>query len=113
MSQGEGRKEGGLDWNRFVIFKRLEHYGEGAIAPVKGNYFILNVFYDPHARVAFKAYAESVAQENPKLSEDMLAAIADMPYTGGQKTKEVKCQHCGSTAGTVAWKCRNCGAYQL
>jgi len=24
-----------------------------------------------------------------------------------------ECQHCGSTAGTVAWKCRSCGAYQL
>lgn len=73
MSLGERS----LDFKRYVIFRRLEHYGEGVICPVKGNYFVLNVFYDPHAKVAFRAYAESVKKENPKLSQEMLEAIGE------------------------------------
>lgn len=72
-----------LDFQKYVVFRRLEHWGEGAIAPLKGNYFILNVFYDPHARKAFKTYAESIRKENPKLSEEMLAAIKGIKFTGG------------------------------
>jgi len=64
--------EGGLDFNRYRVFKQLPQYGEGAIAPAKGVWFCLNCNgSDVHALKALKVYGESVKNENPKLSEDI------------------------------------------
>jgi len=35
------------------------------------EYFILRIDTDPHARVALKAYADSVEQDNPQFAKDI------------------------------------------
>ena len=66
---------GGLDWTRYSVFERIPEYGPGAIKPTNGLCFVLKPFLDPHAKVAFRAYAESVKDENPQLADDILAVI--------------------------------------
>lgn len=71
-------KDGGLDFNRYVVFERVERFGEGAIKPAKGVYFCLNCNgSDPHALNALRLYSDSVKDENPQLSKDIKDFLRD------------------------------------
>ena len=67
--------DGGLE-ERFVIARR-----DGKPIDPSRRYSLVLDFSgaDPHARVAARAYAASVRGENPKLAEDIHAAL-DNPY---------------------------------
>ena len=56
---------------------RVFHVGErGTLGEeVEGPVFTLRP-YDPHARVALKAYADSVRETNPKLAADLEHLVA-------------------------------------
>ena len=41
----------------------------------KAIYFVLRLDTDPHARVAARAYAESVRAENPQFARDILEKV--------------------------------------
>jgi len=63
-------KQGGLMVNKYKISK-----SNGEDVDPNAWYFVLRVDKDPHAQVAAKAYAESVKEENPTLSKELLDAI--------------------------------------
>lgn len=46
------------------------------------EYFVLDLACDPHARVAARAYAESIAPTNPELARD-LADLASRSSVAG------------------------------
>lgn len=58
-------EEKGLYWKY-----RVEK-ADGRVIDDGAKYFVLRIDTDPHARVALKAYAESVSTENPELSKDL------------------------------------------
>jgi hypothetical protein len=63
-------QDGGLDWDRYSIFRKKDRPGE--LVPVPhGHRFVLNCDNDPHARTALAAYAESVKTENAVLAKDI------------------------------------------
>jgi hypothetical protein len=45
-------------------------------SPVAGPWFVLCFARDPHARVALRAYADSVETELPKLAADLRVELA-------------------------------------
>lgn len=44
---------------------------DGSLTVSGAKYFALRADTDPHARVALKAYADSVRKENPQLADDL------------------------------------------
>lgn len=44
------------------------------------SYFVLDVFHDPHARAALKAYADSCRSEYPLLAADLDGIAATYPF---------------------------------
>lgn len=63
-------EERGL-YSKYVIRK-----ADGS--PVEGDYFVLRPGRDAHARAALRAYAESIANENPWLSRDLFRWLLDI-----------------------------------
>jgi hypothetical protein len=57
-------------YDKYVISKRSGMIDPGA------EYFVLRIDSDHHARIALKAYAESIRNDNPNLAFDLLAKIA-------------------------------------
>lgn len=60
--------------SKYVVYRRNADGSQGEL--VEGPTFTLRP-YDPHARVALVAYAESVANENPQLAEDVFTLVAE------------------------------------
>jgi hypothetical protein len=71
-----GYGEGGFE-DRYRVTRT-----DGQPIREEAHYVVLNYADDPHARVALEAYAASVRDDNPQLSEDFMAACrnpADWP----------------------------------
>ena len=45
----------------------------------EAEYFVLDLTYDPHAKAALAAYAESVAATHPELARDLRAKLVETP----------------------------------
>ena len=69
----ESYKEGGLKRDKYHITK-----GDGSPCDPEAEYFVLRVDKDPHAFIAVMTYANSVHDDNPELSADIMlwASIA-------------------------------------
>lgn len=74
-------KNGGLCMNKY----RIEKLGDTKYEPVSGEaeYFVLRIDKDPHAKVALKAYMESVREDNPKFAQDIQGRWFDERNTEG------------------------------
>lgn len=57
---------------KYIIYRANEDGSQGE--QITGPTFTLRP-YDPHARKALLAYAESVSEENPELSEDLVQLV--------------------------------------
>jgi hypothetical protein len=62
-------------YDKYVVTKKV------GICDPDAEYFVLRIDTDPHARVALKAYAQSILEENRNLAFDLLAKVAK--YEGG------------------------------
>ncbi len=73
MSEPSRYKQGGLE-ERFIITRV-----DGKPIDLSRRYSLVLDFSgaDPHARVAAKAYADSVRPENPDLADGIEAALVD------------------------------------
>ena len=64
-----------LDKSGFYQKYKIERV-DGKPFTDRGNeYFVLCFERDPHAKVALKAYAESVKSENPDLYNDLMSTL--------------------------------------
>ena len=63
-------QEGGLEWDRYIIFRRKGNPGELVRVP-KGHRLVLDCDADHHARVALAAYGDSVKADNANLAKDI------------------------------------------
>jgi len=82
----ESWKKGGLKPDKYIIFKDT-----GEPVDPEAKYFVLRYDSDPHAVVALRAYAESVARENPEFANDILQEInarASRPADLAKKQEE-------------------------
>ena len=60
--------------SKYIIYRRNEDGTQGE--EVDGKTFLLRP-HDPHARVAIKAYADSVEETNPQLAADLREMVAE------------------------------------
>lgn len=67
-----GYKHGGFQPGKYLILKN-----SGKPIDPEAKYFVLryDAGADPHARVALRKYAESVALDNPRLAIDLLREL--------------------------------------
>jgi hypothetical protein len=64
-----------MDTERGLYQKyRVTRGSDGGLC--SGRFFVLKYDTDPHARVAVRAYADSVEEQNPTLARDIRLQIA-------------------------------------
>jgi hypothetical protein len=72
MAADHDYREGGLKMKY-----RIEKLSGNPLDP-EARYFVLRYDADPHAQVALAAYAESVADENPVLADDLRRELLEV-----------------------------------
>ena len=65
-----GYKKSRLDKNKYFVF--INKDGEPKAVDPNAQYFVLRIDEDPHARRAVAAYADSVKEDNPAFSADLV-----------------------------------------
>ncbi|MCK5606510.1 hypothetical protein KAR91_31700 [Candidatus Pacearchaeota archaeon] len=64
-------KKGGWE-EKYIIQK-----ANGKPTDEEAQYFVLRFDVDPHARIALKAYADSVLNDNPKFAMDIVKQLTN------------------------------------
>lgn len=59
-------------YNKYTVIKN-----DGTYKEAEGDFFVLRLDSDPHARKAAIAYAESVKESNPHLSFDLYQRVLE------------------------------------
>ena len=72
-------------YSKYIIGK-----ADGSRVDPDADYFVLRIDKDKHARKALKAYADSIKEENPRLSEDIYLKLCEYGFDKRQiKLEEV------------------------
>ena len=82
----DGYLKGGWREKYFIAKKVTNDKGDMigiTFTPEHAQYFTMRFDSDPHARVAMRAYAESISRDNEQFSEDILQQLKDSETTMG------------------------------
>ena len=63
--------------NEIGIFDKYTIEKKDGITDPNADYFVLRLDTDPHARIALKAYADSIRSQNRNLSMDIYKKLAN------------------------------------
>ncbi len=75
-ARGMGDKTRGL-YNKFSVV-RMDGKSRPGAKHDGCEYFVLDLTHDPYAKPALLAYATACANEYPKLSDDLFAALSEL-----------------------------------